>query len=436
MKTIEDFLEHYAGLWPEKTAIAMPKCSMTYRQLYDEVCYKAASIKGLKGKAIAFRNNQDINTLVYYFAIHMARAVAVPLEKDIPEEEQKGIESQLAGLTFTNDCADILYTSGTTGRKKGVLISHRAILANGENLIEAQGYNADLRFIVCGPLNHLGSLSKVYPTIMCGATLHILEGMKDTNAFFNAIEESTEKIGTFLVPASIRMLNTMGRKRMEALASKIDFIETGAAPISANDMTALCRILPKSRLYNTYASTETGIIATYNFNDGRCMEGCVGKALKNSAFAIANDGHIVCYGDTLMCGIITDGTISHKSHNTGVDTSDLGETGTEGMLHFKGRNDDTINTGGFKVAPTEIEDVVMGLEQVKECVCIADEHPIAGTVIRLLVVMEEGEKMNKKELARYIASKLESYKVPFYYEQVESIHRTYNGKIDRKAYRK
>ena len=104
------------------------------------------------------------------------------------------------------------------------------------------------------------------------------------------------------------------------------------------------------------------------------------------------------------------------------------------MLHIKGRESDVINVGGFKVAPTEVEDAAMSLPEVKDCICISVEHKITGRALKLLVVLKEGETLNKQRIARFLKEKLEAYKVPMLYEQVESVKRTYNGKMDRKYY--
>jgi len=434
---LEDFLRLNAEKYPEKIAARTSLGAITYHQLFDEVAKKAETLKHAKGKAVVFRCQQDISFLVTYFAIHMAGAVAVPLEKDTPDEKFHEIENLVKSKTFAEDEADILFTTGTTGKSKGVIISHRTILADGENLKDSQGFTHDLRFIITGPMNHIGCLSKIYPVIICGASLHILDGMKDVNAFFNAIEQSEEKTGTFLVPASIRMLITLSKKKLLQNASKIDFIETGAAPIAQSDMEKLCSILPDTRLYNTYASTETGIIATYNYNDGKCIEGCLGKAMKNSSFYITPEGTIACQGLTLMSGYLGDEEKTRQiMHDDTLFTSDLGSVDENGMLRFLGREGDVINTGGYKVAPNEVEDVVLSMQSVKDCICIAASHPVMGCVLKLLVVMKEGETLDRKETASFIASKLEGYKVPFFYEQVDSIKRTYNGKLDRKAYQR
>ena len=111
-----------------------------------------------------------------------------------------------------------------------------------------RGFSHDLAFVVNGPLNHIGSLSKLYPLMMLGATAIIVDGLKDLNRFFDAFQYPAPKMATFLVPASIRMLLQFGAAQLAALADKMDFIETGAAAISQADMAALCRLLPNTRL--------------------------------------------------------------------------------------------------------------------------------------------------------------------------------------------
>jgi acyl-CoA synthetase (AMP-forming)/AMP-acid ligase II len=353
----------------------------------------------------------------------------------MPEATFQQIAQWLGANTTPEGTADILYTTGTTGRSKGVMISHRTIIADAENLIDGQGFTHELAFVVNGPLNHIGSLSKIYPIIVLGATLIIVDGLKDMNKFFAAFDYPAEKMATFLVPASIRMLIQFSGEQLARYADKIDFIETGAAAISQADMEALCQLLPKTRLYNTYASTETGIIATYNYNSGKCVAGCLGRPMKHSKLIITEDGLIACQGDTLMSGYVGDPerTASILRGDT-VYTSDIGMIDEDGLLHLKGREDDVINVGGFKVAPTEVEDAAMSFSRLKDCICIAAEHPITGRALKLLVVMNDGEQLNKRELALHLKERLESYKVPMLYEQVEKVARTFNGKLDRKKY--
>ena len=157
--------------------------------------------------------------------------------------------------------------------------------------------------------------------------------------------------------------------------------------------------------------------------------------MKHSQVIITDKGLIACKGDTLMTGYVGDPerTATILRDNT-VFTSDIGMIDEEGMLHLKGREDDVINVVGFKVAPTEVEDAAMSFPPLKDCICISADHPITGKALKLLVAMKEGETLNKRALSLHLKERLENYKIPLLYEQVDSIQRTFNGKLNRKFY--
>lgn len=434
MMTLEDYLAQDAQRYPEKTAVICGEKRLSYAQLWARVQQRAADFP--RGKVVAFRSSQTVQFLIDYLAIHQAGSVAAPLEKDMPERLFVEVSDYLSSCEVPEGSADVLYTTGTTGRSKGVIISHRTIVADAENLIAGQGFAHDLTFVIHGPLNHIGSLSKIYPIILQGGTLHILDGLRDADAFYASF--ATEgKYATFFVPANIRFLLSFDAKRFASLADRLDFIESGGAPLSLSDMKHLCRLLPRTRLYNTYASTETGIIATYNYNESNdgCIAGCLGRPMPHARVIITPEGLIACQGDTLMTGYIGDPelTATVKRDDT-VFMADYGRIDEAGRLHIMGRQNDVINVGGYKVAPTEVEDAALSFEGLKDCICISAEHPIMGRALKLLVVMEDDAKLVKKDLARFLATRLEAYKVPLLYEQVEHVERTYNGKLNRKYY--
>lgn len=443
MTTIEDYLKRNALEHPDKTAVVSVDCSLSYSCLWQMVEQRAEELKKEHaGRVVVFRSSQSADFLVSYFAVHLAGKIAVPLERDVPQNVMDDICRSLDRVgeegddgEVPRDVADILFTTGTTGKAKGVMVSHRAIVADAENLIEAQGYTGDLTFVISGPLNHIGSLSKLYPMVYLGGTVVITEGMKDMNAFFSAVESAKGKVASFLVPASISMLMRFGEDRLKRCAGKIDFIETGAAPMPLADMQRLCSLLPKSRLYNTYASTETGIISTFDYNAGECIAGCLGVPMRHSGIVVSADGHVACSGDTLMTGYVGDRKLTASVlHDGRMHTSDLGRLDDKGRLHLSGRDGDVVNIGGYKVAPTEVEDAAMMSPLVKDCVCLPASHPVLGTVLRLLVVLADGCRLDKRQIALCIRQRLEAYKVPTYYEEIEKVNRTYNGKIDRKSY--
>lgn len=438
---LEDYIRQNAERYPDKPAIVCngQECSYSELERRIEQCAGDMAEGDVSSPPVVpIRAMSTIDYLVTYFALHRRGCAVAPLEHDIPDGQFQAIADKLKTASVPEGTADVLFTTGTTGQSKGVIISHKTILADAENLIDGQGFTHQLAFVVSGPLNHIGSLSKVYPVMMLGATLIIVDGMKDVGKFFDAFNynaPSAQKFATFLVPASIRMLLQFSEDKLAACARKIDFIETGAAAIPQADIDKLCHLLPNSRLYNTYASTETGIICTHDFNHGERQAGCLGRPMRHSQVFITSEGLIACKGDTLMTGyfgdpektadILKDGTIY---------TSDVGNIDSEGRLHLTGRQGDVINVGGFKVAPTEVENAAMAFPDIADCVCVSADHPIVGRALKLLVVMKEGAAFNKRSIALHLKTRLETYKIPLLYEQVESVKRTFNGKIDRKYY--
>ena len=436
MNVIEYYLVEHARCNGERIALVQGDVKITYSHLYSLCKARSEEYSAKPNKALVVRASQDISFIVDYFAAHMAKKVFVPLEKDLPDSKFKEIIQIVSDNNIPEGVMDILFTTGTTGKQKGVMISGVAILSNAENLIEAQVFCQDTTFIISGPLNHIGSLSKIWPVILVGGTLIITEGMKDIPSFFNALNYDSAKFATFLVPASLRMLLRFERSRLANVAAKFDFIETGAAPLSKEDMLELCKLFPTTRLYNTYASTETGIVCTHNYNTyAGCIDGCVGTLMKHSKAFITEDGLIACKGPTLMSGYIGDTKLTSEiMHNNTIYTSDIGSFDSYNRLILYGRNGDVINIGGYKVMPVEVENVVMAFGTISDCVCVRSEHPVVGNVLKLLYVPENGTSFDQKALVKYLKQNLESYKVPFLYEKSDKIARTYNGKLNRKYY--
>lgn len=437
--SLENKIRQFSIQTPDKVAVICGEESMTYSRLWDAIVAKAQELgdEGLRPqRPYVYRASQNIDFIVTYCAVHYLGAVAVPLEHLASEENFRAVKAEVEAYKFPKGIADTLYTTGTTGKSKGVMLSGTCLASCADNFIADLHFSQNLLFIISGPLNHIASLFKIHPTLSAGATICILDGLKDMNAFFRVFDLPFEKFATFLVPASIRLIMQFSYDRLCQLASKIEFIETGAAPITRNDMERLSKALPHSHLYNTYGGTEIGCVATYDFNDGKYMEGCIGRPLKNADVEIADDGTVIVSGSTIMSGYVNDKESTEKVIVGGkVYMSDLGYIDEEGMIHLSGRRGDIINVGGYKVNPIEVENAASSFPGIKDCICVAATHPIIGSVLKLLAVFENGGDFDKHSLAVHIKSRLDAYKVPTMYESVPSINYTYNGKKDRKSYK-
>lgn len=438
--TLEESIRYHAQNTPDKCAVVCAGDQISYSGLWNSLVGRASELEknGLRpNRPYVFRATQDIDFIITYCAVHYMGAIAVPLENKVPQEVFQSIKSEVESCDFSDDIVDILYTTGTTGKSKGVMLSETALVSCADNFIADLHFTPELLFIISGPLNHIASLFKMHPVLTVGGTVCVLDGLKDMNAFFDVFELPYTKFATFLVPASIRMIMQFSYEKLCSLADRIDFIETGAAPITKYDMEQLSKALPYSRLYNTLGGTEIGAVCTYNFNDGKYMEGCIGRPMKNSTVEVTPEGNIIVSGLTIMSGYVADKENTDKVLKDGkIYSADLGYVDEDGLIHLKGRQGDVINVGGFKVDPVEVENAVVSYEGIKDCICIADTHPVIGTVLKLLVVLKEGTPFDKHSIARHLKGKLEPHKIPTYYEAVEAIQRTYNGKLDRKYYKK
>ena len=437
--SLESKIRQHAISNPDKVAVVCGDESMTYSQLWEAICRKADALKaeGLKAQQpYVYRTQQNIDFLVTYCAVHCLKAVAVPIVHDASEEFFQGVQAEVENYPFPAGIADALFTTGTTGKSKGAMLSELSLTSSSENFLDRFPFSEDLCFIVSGPLNHIATLFKIHPTLSAGGAICILDGLKDMNAFFKAFDLPFKEFAAFLVPASLRIIMQYSYEKLCSLAPKVAFIETGAAPISKDDMERLSKALPNSRLYNGYGSTEFGSGSAYDFNDGKYMEGCVGRPYKNVTMEIAPDSTVVVSGLGVMSGYINDEENTRAVLIDGkVHTSDLGYFDEEGMLHLTGRAGDVINVGGYKINPIEVEGIASTYPGIKDSICVAAKHPVIGPVLKLLVVTDGDTPFDKHAMAVFLKSKLEGYKVPTMYEVVDQIRYTYNGKKDRKAYK-
>ena len=155
--------------------------------------------------------------------------------------------------------------------------------------------------------------------------------------------------------------------------------------------------------------------------------------MRHSRVFVTPDGRVACQGPTLMTGYVGDPEkTAEVLHDDTLFTADNGEINADGMLFLMGRNDDVINIGGLKVAPTEVEDIALRFPSVKECACIPFENGTMGKCLKMLVVVADGCSLDRYALTGFMEERLEQYKIPKLFEEVEEIPKTFNGKIDRK----
>jgi acyl-CoA synthetase (AMP-forming)/AMP-acid ligase II len=146
-----------------------------------------------------------------------------------------------------------------------------------------------------------------------------------------------------------------------------------------------------------------------------------------------NQGLIAISGGMVMQGYYNAPELTAEVLKDGVVyTNDIGYIDDEGYVYMLGRRGDVINIGGLKIAPTEVENVVLRYPDIADCACFAKEDRMGGVVPRLNVVMKKGCELDAAKLRAHMAEHLEAFKIPKQIVAVDELPKTSNGKLDRK----
>lgn len=478
MRFVTQRLFEHAASVPDKTAVAAGEDCLSYGEL-AALTYgvsRALEALGLRpGDVVVPEAVPTPGFAAVCYGIHLFGGVHVPVENRIPDErlaeiagrvsarllvsardpgcgvphitleallamaaEQAGAWTPGMPLAFPplEERGEILFTTGSTGRSKGVVQSRRAITAYLETINASLGMHPGTVILVVTPLNHAGGLHRMHMTIHCGGTLVLMDGLKDLRRFYQTIRD--RGVNTlYLPPVGVHILLTFSAAELGKLDGKLDFVFTASAPFPETDRERMRRLLPTTRLIEAYGGSEVGSVCNCDYNRADYREGCLGRPYDCvEVRTVGEDGLIQIRSPMLMLGYLDDPELTESVFDgEWFQTSDRGRIDKDGYLYFLGRNDDVINVGGKKVAPSELEDVVLRCEDVLDCACTSMEDPVAGTVLRLLVCIRPGHEFSPRKILREIRPYVEDYKLPGKIEQVETIPRLFNGKIDRKKLR-
>lgn len=488
MDSIVQALYLHAQENPERVAVIADDEKITYGELWKEVQGFAEFLRKQgfpKGSRITVKAAPSIWFAVSCFGIHLSGNVHVPMEKTIGPDGIINIADELAASMIVADAdlsdklegkqytcissgdvrsiarenyrdglefefptldmtCDIMFTTGTTGKSKGVMESHRAVVAVSENVQYGADIPKDNIYLVPAPINHASAIRKLYVSILTGTTVVLLDGFTDVKKFFDYVEKY--KVTSILMPpAAVRMILLLAAKNLAKYSDQLHHIHTGSAAFPEADKDKLCEILPNTRLYFAYGSSEAGCVSMYDYSKNRGLISCVGKPNKNANIFIVDDnrnpiksskenqGLIAISGGMVMQGYYNAPELTEEVLKDGVVyTNDIGYIDDEGYVYMLGRKGDVINIGGLKIAPTEVENVVLRYPDIAECACFAVEDRMGGVVPKLNVVMKKGCELDTAALRAHMAKHLEAFKIPKLIVKVDELPKTSNGKLDRK----
>ena len=398
----------------------------------------------------------DLHTVVYIG--HAEDMPALPGLRVVHWEDflargnrQNTHRPQQAHRCIDTDMACILYTSGSTGKPKGVVLSHRNLLAGAQSVTQYLENTQEDRILALLPLSFDYGLSQLTTAFLCGATAVLMNYLLPRDVM-RVVEE--ERItGLAAVPPLWIQLAQQQWPRSCTLRYLTN--SGGAMPLSV--LTTLRAALPDARVFLMYGLTEA-FRSTYlppEQLDRR--PDSIGRAIPNAEIMVVRPdgspcnvnepGELVHRGALVSLGYWNDPDKTAERFRPapgaeeGLPFAELavwsGDTvrmDAEGYLYFVGRRDDMIKVSGYRISPTEIEEVLYASGALAEAVAFGVPHPVLGQAVVAVVTLAQDRDTTPEHILRECRRRLPSYMEPKHIELRRApLPRNPNGKIDRKA---
>lgn len=468
-------LMQHADSQPDKKAIVVGSNEVTYAQLKANVQLAAGMLASMGMKAgdrIILSAHKDIEFVYLYLGAHILGVTNVIVDAESNEERLRYIEEktqpkccfgyeslnyksialselhldeaipfvdELEGLK-TDDVAEILFTTGTTGAPKGVCLSYANIYGSADNINQFIQNTQDDVEILGLPICHSFGLGRIRCNILKGATIVILGNFANVRQFFKAIEQYGAT-GFGVVPAAWAYIRKISGKRIEKYAPQIRYIEIGSAAMPLDTKKEMLEMFPDSRICMHYGLTEASRNCFVEFHDAEHIES-IGKPVcdkvdvrifdaEGNPVANGDKGELCVKGNMVLLRYLEDKDTEKAFFGEYFRTGDCGYMTEEGYIYLLGREKELINVGGKKVSPMEVEDAIIALG-VGDCVCVPMKDPdgIMGELVKCYV-LEGSTELTFDQIAEMLKDKLEHFKQPVCYEWIDKIPQTSSGKKQR-----
>ena len=464
-----------ATLTPDATALVSELDAWSYGELGQRIIGAAHEIRRRPlhaGDRVIVPASNTPHFVMSYLAVHFCGGIAVPVDAGAPKARLEYIRNRTAArlLLTGNDqrtlldqaskysvsvseamlegpscssTADIMFTSGTTGSPKGVVLSHENIARAADRINAFVGTRQDDVELLALPLAHSFGLGSLRCVLSAGAYAVLVEGFAFPGQIFEALERH-RATGFRCVPAGLSALFRLSRDKLGEFADNLRYLELGSAPMPIEDKLRLMRLLPHTRLCMHYGLTEATRSVYIEFHRDSERLDSVGRPTSGVDVRICGEhgetlpdgesGEIRIRGTHVMQGYWNDPQRSAETLEAGwLRTGDFGYSEQRGYLYLQGRRTDMINVGGRKVSPLEVEQALLTHPQVIDCACtaIADPGGLSGEAVAVLVTPSNQQVPDERELRKHLRQALEPYKIPTRWAFSGDIPRTSNGKVQR-----
>lgn len=340
---------------------------------------------------------------------------------------------------------DILYTSGTTGRPKGVRFSHRNLLTVGTMIAIEFGVNRESRILHMMPLSHSAPLHLMFVSAFIVGASHVFHPAFAPDLFLRLAEQ--ERITHFFGAPVAYLLSMQDPTFNQRDLSSAKYWLYGGAPLSKTQADAIAEGFGKDKLVSVYGLTEAGPSGTLmHHQDHHEKSGSIGRrgALfteieivdeKDQLCPIGQLGEIRLRGEGTMLGYLNrPEEMAQTLKNGWVYSGDLAYQDEDGFFWIVDRKKDVIITGGINVYPKEVEDALSTHPEVQEAAVVGVPHKVWGETVKACLVPKSGTKqLDQKawlqEIRCFLKGKIAEYKIPRRIEILTELPRNASGKI-------
>ena len=330
-----------------------------------------------------------------------------------------------------DDLAALVYTGGTTGRAKGVMLTHANLWEAGRRGHEAGDVPGISRSLTSLPLAHsFGLLVLNVGLHQPERTVSVLMRWFDPETWLTLAQEHRVQIAA-VVPSMVLML--LAQPVEDYDLSELRYLASGAAPLPLEAIAELERRLPGVGIREGYGLTETSALVSTN-PPGRIRHGTVGLPVPGTEVRIAEDGEVLVRSDLLMKGYWkAPESTAAAIEDGGLKTGDIGRLDDDGYLSIVDRKKDLILRGGFNVFPRDVEEALLEHPSISSACVVGRPDPTYGEEVVAFVTLSAAASL--EELVSFGRERLGGYKYPREIHVVGALPLTPVGKLDRKALR-
>jgi long-chain acyl-CoA synthetase len=476
--TVLDVLERSWKRFPSNVALALPdNKTISYEELVAKSKRAGAAIAAAnKGDVVALFFPMIPEFVIAYLGALYANKCVLPLNLLLPPEEMKWIltdanagsiiappslvekvaplglpvlnyadlfntePSETAPRPNPSDVCTLLYTSGTTGKPKGVMLTHRNLASNAKSAIDAMRLEPTSRFLSCLPTFHSFAITgTMLAPLAAAASLATLPKF-DPEAVLQ-VASALKCDVLMMVPSMYRLVSRMQERRPHELKIRLAISGAEALPSEVRERFEKVFGVP---LLEGYGQTETSPVVSFNMPWGN-KPGTVGKPIKDVKVRIVDPasqqdlpadttGEIWISGPNVMKGYRNRPEETEKvlTPDGWLRTGDMGELTPDGYIRITGRLREMIKVAGEMVFPAEVEHALLTHPAIFEAGVAGAKDERKGEIVKAFIVVKPDQKVTEDELLQHCRSNLASYKVPKAIEFRTELPKGPTGKVLRR----